>query len=280
MPLCSRFWSSHQGWGPLGSKRGVSISVYAHSLGVGVWGTCAQNRLATTSLATEVWTSRRWGGMGRKGAVFSLDWWRASPPVLGSLDLCFSLLLELVLLQPPSQVIPGAGRSILPCAEPKPFSFSRPPCSRPALLSTQNKLTVPSSTPTCGWAGTHDPALSPEPFLPSLGECHRNTDKGTGGTLWDSLERKSCFHWASKVKVEFALWMIGRREERHPGRGNGSGGGRDWFQGSEQAIGVRWGTLGDRFSPAETEAVKASWKDLKVCPPQARIPLSPHVAGH
>lgn len=38
MPLCSQFWSFHQGWGPLGSKRGGFVSVCAHSLGVGIWG--------------------------------------------------------------------------------------------------------------------------------------------------------------------------------------------------------------------------------------------------
>lgn len=113
----------------------------------------------------------------KRAAAFSLA---EGPARLCPAAWLFASLLELVLLQPLSQVIPGAGRSIFPRVEPRPSSLSRPSCPRPA----QKELTLASSQPTWGWAGTHAP---PPASPPHPGALHRNSDKGQevqSGTLW------------------------------------------------------------------------------------------------
>lgn len=88
----------------------------------------------------------------------------------------FSLLLELVLLQPPRRATPRAGRSLSPGVEPgHPPSHVHP---------------APGQPRTSGWFPPlmSQPCPLLQPLFPSQG--HRNWDEGTGGAVPDSRQRK------------------------------------------------------------------------------------------
>lgn len=128
----------------------------------------------------------------------------------------------------------------LSLGEARPPSLSRLPCPSPALLSTQNQLFPPLRPHGAGLELISQPY--PLSFLLPSWELYGNIDKGTGGTVWGSLERKRGFtglHRSSRCSP-CEWWGEGRRGI--PGSGNGS---ERWlrplFREPEQAKGPRSG---------------------------------------
>lgn len=96
----------YPGVGVSGLSGEVLVSLCTCALGIGVWGPCAQNITPTPSLATEAQLHTQ-GGPG-----YRLGLGRAGQTMLGSLDLCFPLLLGLVLLLASKPTSHSGGPSI------------------------------------------------------------------------------------------------------------------------------------------------------------------------